>query len=79
MGINGTMGTSATAKINPLITTYAAVDYVAGVLTAGAGGSVFTLQGGSPCKNKLPYAVMPFDLAGTARSASGTDSTGAFV
>ena len=79
MGANSTMGTSATAKVDPLITTYAAVDYVAGVLTAGAGGSVFTLQGGSPCKNKLPYAVMPFDLAGTARSASGTDSTGAFV
>lgn len=79
MGANSTMGTSATAKVDPLITTYAAVDYVAGVLTAGAGGSVFTLQGGSPCKLKLPYAVTPFDLAGTARSASGADSTGAYV
>lgn len=79
MGANSTMGTSATAKVDPLITTYAAVDYVAGVLTAGAGGSVFTLQGGSPCKLKLPYAVAPFDLAGVARAASGADSTGAYV
>ncbi len=79
MGANSTMGTSATAKVNPLVTTYGAVDYVAGVLTAGTGGSVFTLQGGSPCKNKNPQSVMPFDLAGTARPASGTDSTGAFL
>lgn len=79
MGQNGTMGTSATAKVNPLITTYGAVDYVSGVLTAGAGGSVFTLQAGSPCKLKNPQSVMPFDLAGTARAASGADSTGAFV
>ena len=79
MGANSTMGSSATAKVNPLITTWGAVDYVAAVLTVGAGGSVFTLQGGSPCKNKNPQSVTPFDLAGTARAASGTDSTGAYV
>ena len=79
MGANSTMGSSATAKVNPLITTWGAVDYVAAVLTVGAGGSVFTLQGGSPCKNKNPQALVPFDLAGAARPASGTDSTGAFL
>ena len=78
-GIGSIMGSSATAKIDPLLTTYAAVDYVAGVLTAGAGGTVATLQAGSPCKLRLPYSVTPFDLAGTARAASGADSTGAYV
>lgn len=79
MGAGSVMGSSGVAKNNPLITTYGAVDYVAGVQTAGVGGSVFTLQAGSPCKSRLPSAVLPFDMAGTPRSATLADSTGAFL
>lgn len=37
---------------------------------AGAGGGTYTLQAGSPARNKLPTPVLKYDLAGTLRGTS---------
>ena len=44
---------------------------------AGAGGGVYTLQGGSPALAMVADSPVPYDLAGNARS--GTVAAGAYL
>jgi hypothetical protein len=72
---NGGAGDNGGAA-NPLWMTYAGVTGTDGG-TGGAGGGDYTLQSGSPCKGRVSAAPLPFDIRGTARSASGA-SCGAY-
>lgn len=73
-GINASIGTSNSVRNDPLWTTYAGT--TSGP-TAGAGGGVYTLQSGSPAKNRAK-PVLRFDLAGSTRSGPLT-SSGAYL
>lgn len=68
---------SVIAGGDPLFTTAQHVTRVGGVLTAGAGGGTYTLQGGSPARNLQPYPLLKYDLAGNLRGA-GTQHAGAY-
>ncbi|WP_145201449.1 hypothetical protein [Sphingobium sp. B2] len=75
-GLNPNYGTSNSIRNDPLFTAPAST--TSGP-TGGAGGGTYTLQSGSPCKAAAD-AVLPFDLAGTARpQSSRADSRGAYV
>lgn len=67
-GIGSSLGTASSGAGNdPLFTTYAGTTQAA---AAGAGGGVYTLQSGSPCKNFVTNSPVPFNASGAARSAT---------
>lgn len=72
-GLRCNIGTSTTTRNDPLFTTYAGTTVAAGpTYTAGAGGGTYTLQAGSPAIGMNDNGVLPFDLAGNARSATAS-------
>lgn len=77
-GLGGNYGTSQTVRNDPKFTTFQGTTWNGTSATAGTVGGVYTLLSGSPCKTMLASAVLPFDLAGTAR-ATTLDSAGAYV
>lgn len=68
-GLRSKIGTSASVRQDPLFTNYQGT--TSGP-TAGAGGGDYTLQAGSPCIGMNDSGVLPFDLAGNARSATAS-------
>lgn len=77
-GLGANIGTSSTVINDPLFTTNHATTWNGSAATAGSLAGVYTLQGGSPCKLMVSNAVLPFDLAGTARPLT-SDSSGAYL
>lgn len=76
-GLKCNYSTSNNTRLDPLFTTYAGTTWNGTTYTAGAGGGVYTLQGGSPCKTKVLDPPILFDLTGSARSST-TASMGAY-
>lgn len=76
-GLAASIGASSTARNDPLFVNYQGTTYNGTTYTAGAGGGDYTLLAGSPCVGRLTAGVLPFDLAGNARSPTA-DSTGAY-
>ncbi len=70
-GLNASIGTSTTVRNDPLFTSNQATTSNP---TAGAGNGDYTLQAGSPCIGRVKRQVLPFDLAGVARSSTATAS-----
>lgn len=68
-GLDGSIGTSATARNDPLFTDYKGTISAS---LAGAGGGDYTLQAGSPAIGRVKAPVLAFDLAGNARSATAS-------
>jgi hypothetical protein len=79
-GRGANIGTSATVQNDPKFTSPAATTWSGSGTTgtAGAGNGTYTLQNGSPCKAMMDVGVLPFDLAGNARSPTN-DTTGAYA
>jgi len=76
-GLDANIGSSLTVRNDPLFTNYQGTGGSAGTPSAGAGGGTYTLQGTSPCKGAFKTPVLPYDLAGTARSSP--DSSGCYA
>ena len=68
-GLATQTGTSNTARLDPLFTTWAATTNSGATPIAGTGGGTYTLQAGSPALGIVPAGkvFVPFDLAGAAR------------
>lgn len=77
-GIGSNIGTSTTARNDPLFTSYAGTTYANPTYTAGAGGGDYTLQGGSPARDILSGPLLGFDMAGVSRG-SGMQHAGAYI
>lgn len=68
-GLATQTGTSNTARLDPLFTTWAATTNSGATPIAGTGGGTYTLQAGSPALGIVPAGkvFVPFDLAGAVR------------
>jgi len=74
-GVSASIGTTNTQPGNdPLFTTPA---HTTSGPTVGAGGGVYTLQGGSPARARVSASPVAFDMTGAVRS--GTVAAGAYV
>jgi hypothetical protein len=73
-GLNASIGTSSTARNDPLFTNYQGT---VSASVAGSGGGTYTLGASSPARNRVANPVLRFDLAGNARQAAN-DNSGAF-
>lgn len=74
-GLGCNLGLSSTVRNDPLFTSYQGT--TSGP-TVGAGGGDYHVASNSPCKAMVASAVLPFDLAGAARSATA-DTAGAYA
>ena len=77
-GLRSRMGTSATARQDPLFTNHQGTTNSGSTAIAGAGGGTYTLMPGSPAKAMLTSALLSHDLAGGQRLQTG-DSAGAYA
>jgi hypothetical protein len=75
-GLKANIGTSNTVRNDPLYTARGGKT-ATGAGGASAGNGTYTLQAGSPARNRVADPVLRFDLAGTARPAA-SDAAGAY-
>lgn len=74
-GLGANFGTSTTVRNDPLFTDYQGT--TAGP-TVGAGNGTYTVASNSPCKGMVRTGLLPYDLAGNARSTTN-DTAGAYA
>lgn len=77
-GLGAHIGTSASTPQSPTATMWTNYQGTTGSPTAGAGGGTYSLGASAPVKATVSSAVLPFDLAGTARPTTN-DSAGAYA
>lgn len=75
-GMGCSIGTSQTARNDPLFVNYQATTQGP---TAGAGGGDYHLQAGSPARGRVAALGLRYDLGGAARPSIGNDAAGAYT